>query len=119
MSAVTLELKTLEMIQILLQDNLGANRERLNIEKERLLIERRRLEIEEERNPASFLHSLLSVASPPNLPENPEPPPSHADMMVEAHKLCLCTHFKVNHLQGEGPCLMPGCSCAGFSEKAP
>jgi hypothetical protein len=49
-NGITIELRTLEMIQVLLQDNLEVNKERLKVEKQRMTIEEMRLREEIRRS---------------------------------------------------------------------
>lgn len=121
-AGITLELRTLEMIQVLLQDNLEVNRQRLAVEKERLAVEKERLEIEKSSPLGQVLQTLfaqtLGVEQPAEgMPAEGMPETSHAKMMADADKPCdiPCKHAKINHLQGDGPCLMPDCGCSKFT----
>lgn len=113
-NGITLELRTLEMIQVLLQDNLEVNKRRLVVEAERLEVEKQRLELERESPVAAAVRAVFQSAPT----SEPEPDGSPVDP-PNADKNCgdrLCRHLGQQHLQGDGQCLMPGCNCQAFKE---
>lgn len=117
-AGITLELKTLEMIQVLLQDNLDVNKQRLAVEKARLAVEKERLEVEKNSPIAAAVRALFTATAAVEAPAfEPGDAPTHDAVMADADKLCdiPCKHAKISHLQGDGPCLMPDCGCSKFT----